>query len=281
MLHDGDDTSSEEEAVARIALWVLVGCFYGLFGVVLVRFAWMLLGERRLAGGLSVRLVVHGLLCFPTLARALDMTVWHAHYLGTHLASQTIPEMVVGGSAGYFLFAAYSLVYCFWYVLLRGASAMSKRAIAQIYLGVNAGVFSVWVALVVAMAVLGVERQHAREVVHGVELHFAASVTLASALAFLVFGAVVYRRFASQPPVEPYSPSMRIANQIGLLAAAFATTLSIRSALMVVDWHSAGHWGRVALLMIRVVSQTLCEMVPVVCTLVILWRPVVGSSTKH
>lgn len=111
-LSSSSSSLGDVPVVFSVLLWVLTGCFYALFAAILVRVLQLVCREEPQSW--SVRKIVHCILLVPILARALDMTIFHADYLTTSFQTQTSAEMVLGSLPGYTFFSTYSLLFCFW-----------------------------------------------------------------------------------------------------------------------------------------------------------------------
>lgn len=281
----------------HVLLGVLTGLFYGMFLVCLVRA--VRISWREEAGGRwSVRKLMHWSLLVPLLARAVDMTVFHDSYLSTPFAEQTALEVASGSLPGYTFFSTYSLLFCFWIVLYHSAlgsparGANSRAHIRRVYLAVNAVVYAVWFSLLAAYALA--RTGGGRVAVHRAEFFFAAAIAVLSAVVFVVYGTCIARRYRNlalgrsaqgsapinQTPVPASRKALQISEKIWRLTLIFSVVLALRSCIVASLWfvpmsHSKN--GYILTLSTRILSQTVCELIPALATLVILYRPIVYS----
>ena len=78
--------------------------------------------------------------------------------------------------------------------------------------------------------------------------------------------------------------ALRIAKKILGLTMLYATVLAVRSVIIVVDWlvpHENTSRGLAVTLVLRILFQALCELVPAAITLKVLGRPIApGHHTQ-
>jgi len=284
-----------------VLMWILTVLFYVLFCVLFLRVIQLIVREKRC--GFSVNLSVHCLLIIPTVARAVDMTLFHDGYLITPFQDQTTAEMIIGSVPGYTFFSTYSLLFCFWIILNQqdpsaqavGSKSDKKKHLVLMYSLVNISIYCIWIVFEVVIACLKGDK---RTKFHMGEVFFASVVNIVSAIIFWISGYCAYtrvRRLAdSQKSIPPGRPSvntlprsnkgMEIAQKVFRLTLIFTSVLAFRSVIIIADWFVPVEKNSHSLLVtftLRVLFQAVCELVPTILTITVLAKAVDTDPSKQ